>query len=108
MSGVEADASAYPTGHADGFHMQMLVSYGDCGDALVIAPDGRKAGLVWETGDTSSFTVIIEPDSARWGTFAVTLPLPLTSDAEADEDLAALLPRLVPVWRDHPTAGVGS
>ncbi len=94
-------------GRADGFEMRMFVSYGDCGDALVIAPDGRKAGLIWETAHTSSFVTSIEPDRGRWGTYAVTLPLPLTTDAEADAYLAALLPRLVPLWRDNPDAGTG-
>ena len=107
MSGAEDHPPVYPTGHSDGFEMQMFVSYGDCGDALIIAPDGRKAGLIWETGDTSLFATSIEPDTARWGTYAATLPLPLTTDAEADAYLAALLPRLKPLWRDNPDAGAG-
>jgi hypothetical protein len=53
------------------------------------------------------FATVIEPDSRRWGTYAVTLPLPLTTDAEADAYLAALLPHLEPLWRDNPDAGAG-
>ena len=105
MGGENDDASVYPTGRAEGFEMRMFVSYGDCGDALVIAPDGREAGLIWETGDISLFETTIDPDSGRWGTYAVTLPMPLTTDAEADAYLAALLPRLKPLWRSNPDAG---
>lgn len=105
MVGESDDASVYPTGRANGFEMRMFVSYGDFGDALVIAPDGREAGLIWETGDASSFATSIEPDSRRWGTYAVTLPMPLTTDAEADIYLAALLPLLEPLWRGNPDAG---
>jgi hypothetical protein len=107
MVGEDDDASVYPTGRVDGFEMRMFVSYGGYGDALVIAPDGRKAGLIWETGDAPSFATSIEPDSGRWGTYAVTLPMPLTTDAEADAYLAALLPRLEPLWRGNPDAGAG-
>lgn len=106
MSGAEDDSSLYPTGRAQGFEMLMFVSYGDFGDALVIAPDGREAGLIWETGDTPSFAVSIAPHEGRWGTYAVTQPLPLTTDAEADAYLTALLPHLIPLWRDNPDAGV--
>lgn len=105
MTSATDDSEVYPTGHADGFEMRMFVSYGDCGDALVIAPDGREAGLIWETGDTWSFATSIEPGKGRRGTYAVTLPLPLTTDVEADAYLAALLPRLVALWRNNPDAG---
>jgi hypothetical protein len=101
---IEAD-SHYPVGHADGFEMGMFVSYGDCGDAWVIAPDGRPASIVWETSSPSYFRTLIEPNEYRWGTFAVALPLPLTVDSEADEYLRALLPELRARWLAHPEAG---
>ena len=52
------------------------MSYDDCGDAWVKAPDGAVAGLIWETGEPAYFKVAIEPNGARWGTYAVQLPLP--------------------------------
>ena len=76
----------------------MFVSYDDCGDAWVKAPDGSVATLIWETGEPASFKVSIEPGETRWGTFAVQLPLPLTSDAEAAAYLAAILPDLRKRW----------
>lgn len=41
----------------------VRVSYDDCGDAWVKAPDGAVAGLIWETGEPAYFKVAIEPGS---------------------------------------------
>lgn len=90
----------YPSAQVDGFEMGMFVSYGDCGDAWVKAPDGAVATLIWETGEPPYFEVSIEPNEARWGTYAVQLPLPLTSNGEAAAYLAALLPDLRPRWQE--------
>lgn len=89
----------YPSALVDGFELGMFVSYDDCGDAWVKAPDGGVATLIWETGEPAYFKVSIEPDQVRWGTYAVQLPLPLTSDDEATAYLAALLPDLRPRWQ---------
>ena len=88
----------YPSGTVEGFELGMFVSYDDCGDAWVEAPDGSRAGLIWETGEPSYFRVSIEPDGERWGVYAVQLPLPLTTDEEAAVYLAALLPELRRRW----------
>lgn len=88
----------YPSAVVDGFELRMFVSYDECGDAWVKAPDGRIASLVWETGDPSYFRVVLEPDARRWVTYAVQLPVPLTNDEQAARYLAALLPELRPRW----------
>jgi hypothetical protein len=89
-----------PSAQAEGFALGMFVSYGDCGDAWVRAPDGGVAGLIWETGSPAYFLETIPPDPAgRRGTYAVQLDLPLTTDAEAEAYLRALLPELIPRWR---------
>lgn len=98
VSDESSSTDVYPKAKIDGFELGMFVSYGDCGDAWVEAPDGRIAGLIWETGSQRRFTTAIEPDERRWGTFAVALPLPLTTDSEAEEYLRALLPELRARW----------
>lgn len=90
--------SDYPTAEVDGFELSMFVSYDDCGDAWVRAPDGSVGTLIWESGDPAYFKVSVEPNEARWGTYAVQLPLPLTTDDEAAVYLAALLPELRRRW----------
>ena len=90
----------YPEATVEGFTIGMFVSYGDCGDAWVTAPDGSAASLIWETGEPAYFRESIAPDpSGRWGTYAVQLPLPLTTDAEAAAYLRELLPDLIPRWK---------
>lgn len=92
--------AGYPEASVDGFTLGMIASYGDCGDAWVHAPDGGVATLIWETGEPSYFQVSIPADPAgRWGTYAVQLPLPMTTDDEAARYLRALLPDLIPRWR---------
>jgi hypothetical protein len=49
------DEHGYPQAGVGGFRMEMFVSYGDCGDAWVRAPDGSIGTLIWETGDPSTF-----------------------------------------------------
>lgn len=88
----------YPRAVVEGFELGMFVSYDDCGDAWVKAPDGSVGTLIWETGEPAYFKVSIEPSDSRWGTYAVQLPLPLTTDEEAVRYLTALLPELRPRW----------
>jgi len=91
---------AYPEATVDGFTLGTFVSYDDCGDAWVRAPDGGIATLIWESGLPSYFLVVIPPDPAgRWGTYAVQMDLPLTTNAEAEAYLRALLPELKPRWK---------
>src|SRR5207247_11194706 len=40
----------------------------DSGDAYVVAPDGSRAGLVWDVGD-GELTQISSPDESRWGVY---------------------------------------
>lgn len=82
----------------DGFTLSMIVSYDDCGDAAVVAPDGSPCGLVWATHDEVVFEQVIAPSSSRWGVWAVALPLPMTTDDEASRYLEALLPDLRLRW----------
>ncbi|WP_328328294.1 hypothetical protein OHA70_03155 [Kribbella sp. NBC_00382] len=93
------DEHGYPEAVVDGFTLGMFVSYDHCGDAWVTAPDGSVGTLIWETGSPSYFEESIAPDpNGRWGTYAVQLPLPLTTDAEAAEYLRTLLPELRTRW----------
>lgn len=90
----------YPEATVDGFTLGMFVSYDASGDAWLRAPDGSAASLIWETGEPAYFKETIAPDpQGRWGTYAVQLPLPLTTDAEAADYLRALLPDLIPRWK---------
>ena len=43
------------------------------GDAFVVAPDGSRAGLIWEVGDGPPQQVL-PPDEERWGVYSVWFP----------------------------------
>jgi len=68
------------------------------GDAFVVAPDGSRAGLVWQSRCAAYFREIVAPQEGRWGVWAVGLPLSMTTVEEARSYLAALLPQLRPQW----------
>ena len=89
----------------DGFRLGTITDFeaelGTTGDAFVVAPDGSRAGLVWESEvDEAYFQECGAPDDARWGVWAVGLPLPLRTAADARAYLAALLPELRPRWEE--------
>lgn len=91
---------SYPEATEDGFTIGMFVSYGDCGDAWVQAPDGGIATLIWESGSPHYFLESISPNPAgRRGTYAVQLDLPMTTNDQAAAYLRALLPELLPRWK---------
>jgi hypothetical protein len=92
-------ADLYPSASVDGFELEMFVASDERGDALVRAPDGSIATLIWQTGEPSYFKVTINSNESRWGTFTVQLPLTMTNNDEAAAYLAALLPDLRPRWQ---------
>lgn len=88
-----------PEAEVDGFFIGMYRTDRSSGDAWIWAPDARIAVLAWSTGPRASFAEAAESlPSTRWGNFTVRLPLPLTTDHEAHDYLAALLPELRPRW----------
>jgi hypothetical protein len=93
------DEYGYPEATVDGFTLRMFVSYDDCGDAWVQAPDGSVGTLIWETGEPYYFRQSIPPEpGGRSGTYAGQQPLPMTTDEEAAAYLQALLPELRQRW----------
>ena len=69
------------------------------GYGFSVPTNGSVGTLIWETGEPAYFKVSIEPNEARWGTYAVQLPLPLKSDDDAAAYLEALLPELRGRWQ---------
>ncbi len=72
---------------AGGFRLGMITDFlsepAAEGDAYVIAPDGSRAGLVWQSGCDPYFEEVLPPGETRWGVWAVGLPLPMTTAQEA-------------------------
>ena len=77
----------------------FLAAPDTAGDAFVIAPDGSRAGLVWESEvDDAYFHEVLPPNEIRWGVWAVGLPLPLRTAGDALQFLEALIPELRLRW----------
>jgi len=72
----------------------------DTGDAFVIAPDGSRAGLVWEVSATKYFEEVHPFERDRWGVWAVSFPHPMDNRASARKNLLAVLPDLKIRWED--------
>jgi hypothetical protein len=85
-------------GFALGLITDSMVEPTTYGDAFVVAPDGSRAGLIWEIAEQAYFETTIGPDSRRFGVFSVgTTHGPTTTD-EATMFLAEILPAVRREW----------
>ena len=82
----------------DGWRFGEITQFlgSEAGDAFVIAPDGSRAGLVWEVGP-GDLQVVSEPDSMRWGVYAVWFPAPNDSIDALQRNLLSVLPSLMAI-----------
>jgi hypothetical protein len=63
------------------------------GDAYVIAPDGSRAGIVWQAEGESEI-VISPPSPGRWGVYGFTFAHPVRSREDLILNLHECLPQL--------------
>jgi len=79
----------------DGFTLGKITDFEaeacDTGDAFVIAPDGSRAGLVWEVCGQPYLEEVCALEAGRWGVWGVALPFPMTNRENAWKNLAAIL-----------------
>jgi hypothetical protein len=68
------------------------------GDAFVVAPDGSRAGLVWEISDKQTFAEVCPLTAERWGVWEVSFPFAMTSRENAKLNLQTILPNLKFKW----------
>ena len=88
----------------DGFTLGKITDFEaepcDEGDAFVIAPDGGRAGLVWEVYDPPYFREIMPVETGRWGVWGVGFRLPMNSRENARRNLESILPELRLRWAE--------
>lgn len=63
------------------------------GDAFVVAPNGSRAGIVWQMG-TGEAHEICSPNAGRWGVYGFYFQKPIRCDADLVAELQAVLPRI--------------
>jgi hypothetical protein len=88
----------------DGFTLGKITDFEaepcDEGDAFVVAPDGGRAGLVWEVYDPPYFREIMPVETGRWGVWGVGFHLPMNSRENARRNLESILPELRLRWAE--------
>jgi hypothetical protein len=70
------------------------------GDGYVQAPDGSRAGLVWEVGE-GEVTVVCAPTPDRWGVWAVWFPHPVRTVDDLTNTFRRILPTLKDLHAKH-------
>lgn len=90
--------------NVDGFTLGKITDWEaepcETGDAFVIAPDGSRAGLVWEVCDPPYFQEVMPIETARWGVWGVGFVLPMISRENARTNLESILPQLKSRWAE--------
>lgn len=91
----------------DGWVFCAITTYEDpagcvCGDAFVIAPDGTRAGIVWQVDDFEP-QVVCPPNKDRWGVYGFGYPTAIRTTADFVQMCHSLLPEL---QRRHAAATV--
>jgi hypothetical protein len=90
--------------NVDGFTLGKITDWeaepSETGDAFVIAPDGSRAGLVWEVSDKPYFQEVMPAETGRWGVWGVGFCLPMNSRENARRNLASILPELKLRWTE--------
>jgi hypothetical protein len=76
----------------------------DVGDSFVVAPDGSRAGLVWEVADHFYVTECLPATADRWGVWNVGFTRRMGSREAARANLADLLAVLAPAWQQWKAA----
>jgi hypothetical protein len=88
----------------DGFTLGKITDWEaepcETGDAFVIAPDGSRAGLVWELSDKQYFQEVMLVETGRWGVWGVGFCLPMNSRENARRNLESILPELKLRWAE--------
>jgi hypothetical protein len=65
----------------------------ECGDAFVVAPNGSRAGIVWQVGEGEP-SVVCLPSERRWGVYSFYFKGPMSSEAELAAQLRSIVPSL--------------
>jgi hypothetical protein len=71
----------------------------DWGDGFVVAPDGRRAGIVWEVGE-GDIQIVAPPNETRWGVYAVWFPRTVRTVDDLVFNFRQVLPGLKKRYED--------
>ena len=106
---LDVEVDGFRLGAISGFAIEELDNPdedGTWGDAFVIGPDGRRAGLIWEVERGPAFALVRDEDGddqslasrERVGVYNVSFPRPMRSLEDARANLEAIVPLLRKEW----------
>ena len=86
----------------DGWYLGAITEYEDpegcdSGDAYVVAPDGSRAGLVWDVGG-GKIDEICPPDESRWGVYQIWFKRPVRTTDDLVAAFRTVLPELERIY----------
>ncbi|MEQ1605934.1 MAG: 3-deoxy-8-phosphooctulonate synthase [Pyrinomonadaceae bacterium] len=86
----------------DGWCLGAITEYEDpdgcdSGDAYVVAPDGSRAGLVWDVGE-GKVSEICPPEKGRWGVYQIWFSEPVRTTEDLVERFREVLPDLQEIY----------
>lgn len=64
------------------------------GDAFVQAPDGSRAGLMWEVRKELGYMTVENPDDRRWGLYYFGIASPILTTTDMRDMFRGILPTL--------------
>jgi hypothetical protein len=85
----------------DGFRLGAISKFGPDvtdGDAFIIAPDGSRAGLIWDLRPGAVLHETRGFEETRWGVWNVSFPCEVASPEDAARVLEHIVPLLRPKW----------
>lgn len=62
------------------------------GDGFVQAPDGSRAGIIWEIEKEPSLSICIEPEEDRWGVYNIGFVKPIKTMDDLIFNFRTVLP----------------
>jgi hypothetical protein len=87
----------------EGFKLGAISSFdggAQYGDAFIVAPDGSRAGLVWDVGPGSDLRVILPFEKKRWGVWGISFPRSIDNVDDVGTVLEKVVPLLRPRWEE--------
>ena len=71
----------------------------EAGDAFIEAPNGDRAGIVWEAGE-GEIERICAPGKKRWGVYQVWFPKPVRNAQDLKENFEFILPAMKKIYSE--------
>jgi hypothetical protein len=69
------------------------------GDGYIQAPDGSRAGLVWQVSDKIEVKILEKPNLSRWGVYSVNFPKPIKTKDDLVFNFREVLPLLIEKYK---------